>query len=102
MDLPESQGHVCESCTFNKPPKEETPSPDDIEGKTPQEIEDMIGDWPNRPAKTGDGTVYENPDWPGDHVRVFPEVSPQVNTPVHQGPYATVSKSGESTRVPLF
>jgi X-X-X-Leu-X-X-Gly heptad repeat protein len=103
-----------EACPDNEPPEEpneekpdasEAPKAEDLEGKSPKEIDQMMKDrgWPSEPTRDGpgSGTRYPNPDRPGDQVRVMPGKATDPN-PIKQGPYARISEGGKvSDPIPL-
>lgn len=79
------------------------PKPEDLEGKSQQEIDDVMKGkgWPSEPTRNGDGTRYPNPNKPGEQVRVQPG-NPNDPNPVKQGPYVRISTEGEKTEpIPL-
>jgi RHS repeat-associated protein len=81
------------------------PKPDDIKGKTPQEIDDMMKGkgWQGEPSKSGGGTRYPNPDpgKKGEQVRTMPG-NPTDDDPVKRGPYGRISSGGKtSDPIPL-
>jgi RHS repeat-associated protein len=92
-------GTICQS----KKPMIDTPSPGEIYGRPPAEVEKYligIGLVP-KPSKSGGGTVYTNPTRPGDQVRIMPGGHHDFD-PVQQGPYGAVSKGGNiSNHIPL-
>jgi RHS repeat-associated protein len=79
------------------------PQPEDIKGKTPQEIDDMMKGkgWKGEPTSSNNGTRYPNPDVYGEQVRVMPP-DPYASDPVKRGPYGRISTGGKtSPPIPL-
>jgi RHS repeat-associated protein len=78
------------------------PNPEDIEGKSSEEIDDLMQGlgWNGQPSNSGGGTRYPNPDVPGEQVRVMPGY-PNQPIPVRQGPYVVISSGGNITYVPI-
>ena len=79
------------------------PAPQDVAGKTPEEIDQQMKDkgWVDSPTNSGDGTRYANPDVPGEQVRVMPG-NPDDPNPVKQGPYVRISTGGQvSPPIPI-
>lgn len=83
-------------------PKLEVPDASTLEGKTPEEIQQIMEDlgFAGESSASGGGIRYPNPDRPGDQVRVMPG-EPGSNIPMKQGPYGIVSKGGCKTRFPV-
>jgi len=86
-------------------PAGQCPTPEDIQGKSPEEIDKIMKDkgWTSSPTREGDGTGtrYANPDKLGEQVRVMPGKSTDRD-PVKRGPYGRISKNGDvSQPIPL-
>jgi RHS repeat-associated protein len=89
--------------TADEPKAGSCPKPEDIQGKTPEEIDDMMEGkgWQGEPTSGEGGTRYPNPDVPGEQVRVMPG-NPADPNPVKQGPYGRISTGGGvSAPIPL-
>ncbi len=84
------------------PTAESCPEPKDLEGKTPEEVDEIMKGrgWKGEPSRSGGGTRYPSPNVKGEQVRVQPGY-PGSDNPVKQGPYGVISKDGKETRVPL-
>lgn len=81
------------------------PAPEDVEGKTAEEIDAAMKGkgWVAKPTKDGEGTGtrYNNPDKPGEQVRVMPG-KPTDPNPIKQGPYVRISTEGaKSPPIPI-
>ena len=79
----------------------ETPSASELEGKTAEEIDEMMRKkgWEAQPTANGQGTRYANPAKPGEQIRVMPNGTSGTSRPdLHDSPYGIVSKSGARTR----
>ncbi len=79
------------------------PPPDDLMGKTPEEVDEMMKSkgWQGESSKRGGGTRYPNPGVPGEQVRVQPG-NPNDPNPVKKGPYGRISSKGKvSAPIPL-
>jgi RHS repeat-associated protein len=79
------------------------PSPDDLRGKSPEEIDKILRDkgLTGQPTRSGGGTKYPVPGQPGDQVRIMPG-DPNNDNPAKQGPYGRVSQNGDkSDPIPL-
>jgi hypothetical protein len=70
------------------------PSPEQLKGKTPEEIGQILQDKgvPARPTRDGDGIRYEVPGQPGDQVRLMPG-NPNDSNPAKQVPYGRVPQN---------
>ncbi len=87
----------------SKPTAQPVPKPQDLQGKTPEEIDQIMKDkgWQGEPSREGGGTRYPNPDKPGEQVRIQPGNKNDPN-PVKQGPYGRISSDGKvSPPIPL-
>lgn len=81
---------------------EPCPGPEDLRGKTPQEVDAIMKEkgWTAGPSREGGGTRYTH-GVKGEQVRVQPG-KPTDPNPVKQGPYARISKDGiKSDPIPL-
>jgi len=83
----------------------DAPTSEELEGKSPEEIDQMMKGrgWRSEPTRdgAGSGVRYPNPDRPGEQVRVMPGKSTDPN-PVKQGPYGRISAGGKvSPPIPL-
>jgi len=80
----------------------EIPTPEQIRGRSPQEVERMVPEgWEQSPTSGGGGTRYSNPNRPGEQIRVMPG-NPKDPNPVKQAPYARISTQGKkSDPIPL-
>ena len=78
------------------------PSPEELRGKTPEEVDKIMKEkgWQPEPSKSGGGTRYPSPDKKGEQVRIQPGY-PSNPDPMKRGPYAVISKGGDKFRVPL-
>ncbi len=74
----------------------ETPDAEDLEGKSPEEIEQIMKDkgWKGEKTRNGEGTRYPNPNKKGEQVRVQ-KGDPNNPNPAKRGPYVRVSKGGK-------
>jgi hypothetical protein len=82
----------------------DTPSAEELEGKTAEEIEEIMRQkgWKGEPTANGQGTRYANPARPGEQVRIMPNGTVGTSRPdLHSGPYGIVSKNGAKTRFSL-
>ncbi|WP_433601507.1 hypothetical protein ACQPXH_07125 [Nocardia sp. CA-135953] len=77
--------------------------PQSLAGKSQEEIAQGIPPgWVAKPSKSGDGTVYVDPDNFGRQIRVMPGYTDGNRPdPLTHGPYAEVSQNGKTTKVPL-
>ena len=106
LSLARAQGSGEESGKGTDEPKTtESPSEEELAGKSPEEIDHLMKErgWPSEPTRDGPGSGvrYPNPVRPGDQVRVMPGKATDPNL-VKQGPYARISKSGKvSGPIPL-
>lgn len=72
-----------------------------LRGATPQDVEKLIpNNWVSSPLKKGEGIKYLNPDKKGE-VIMIEKGWPGHTDPLHQGPYARISRDGQVTRIPL-
>lgn len=76
-------------------------SPDDLRGKSAEEVEEAVpSDWTREPSRTG-GTRYKHPTNKGEQIRVQPG-KPTDPDPRKQGPYCKISRCGDvSDPIPL-
>ena len=82
----------------------ETPSAEELDGKTAEEIDEMLKSkgWKGEATANGQGTRYANPAKTGEQVRVMPNGTPGTSRPdLHDAPYGVVSKGGGKTRFGL-
>ncbi|MBY8854976.1 hypothetical protein K7711_00635 [Nocardia sp. CA2R105] len=77
--------------------------PQSLTGKTMEEVAKGIpSDWTQSPSKSGDGTVYRDPQNFGRQIRVMPGYTDGNRpNPLTHGPYVEVSQNGSTTKVPL-
>ncbi len=75
--------------------------PDDLRGKSAEEVEQAVPpEWTREPSRTG-GTRYKHPTNKGEQIRVQPG-KPSDPNPAKQGPYCRVSRCGDvSDPIPL-
>ena len=79
------------------------PKPEDLAGKTPDEVDQLMKGkgWMPEPSNSGGGSRYPNPDKSGEQVRVQPGY-PNSDDPLKRGPYARISSKGQiSSPIPL-
>jgi RHS repeat-associated protein len=74
------------------------PAPDQLSGKTPQEINQILQEkgLNGRPSRDGDGVRYDVPGQPGDQVRLMPG-NPGDSNPAKQVPYGRVTQNGKTS-----
>lgn len=87
----------------NKPTIQPAPKPEDIQGKSPEEIGEMMKEkgWGEGQPSRGGGTKWPSPTTKGEQVRVEPG-KPTNSDPVKQGPYGRISKDGsKGDHIPL-
>lgn len=73
-------------------------SPDELKGKSPQEVDEAIpDDWTREPSARGGGTRYKHPRNKGEQIRVQPG-NPNDPNPAKRGPYCRISRCGEKNR----
>ncbi|WP_067670327.1 hypothetical protein [Nocardia miyunensis] len=77
--------------------------PQSLTGKTMEEVAKGIpSDWTQSPSKSGDGTVYRDPQNFGRQIRIMPGYTDGNRpNPLTHGPYVEVSQNGGTTKVPL-
>jgi hypothetical protein len=72
-----------------------------LRGASAKEIEDLIPkDFVKSQVRKGDGFCYADPARRGDQIRIM-RGDPGATDPLHQGPYAVISRSDNVTRIPL-
>ena len=70
-------------------------------GAEPADVANSIPNtWQASPTNKGDGIRYLNPNKPGETV-IIEKGWPNISDPLHQGPYARISKNGTVERIPL-
>ncbi|MFG1791606.1 hypothetical protein [Nocardia sp. NPDC049149] len=77
--------------------------PQILAGKSQEEVAAGIPHkWVGSPSKSGDGTVYRDPDNFGRQIRIMPGYTEGNRPdPLTHGPYAEVSQNGKTTKIPL-
>ncbi|GAA5088078.1 hypothetical protein [Nocardia iowensis] len=77
--------------------------PQTLAGKSQEEVAEGIPHkWVESPSKSGDGTVYRDPDNFGRQIRIMPGYTEGNRPdPLTHGPYAEVSQNGKTTKIPL-
>jgi RHS repeat-associated protein len=79
------------------------PKPQDVQGKTQQQVRDMMREkgWQESATRRGDGTRFQNPDKKGEQVRIQPGNRSDPD-PTKQNPYVRISTQGRvSEPIPL-
>lgn len=98
----EETGTIVEPCATGD--CAETPSAEELEGKSAEEIDEMMKQkgWKGEPTNNGQGTKYPNPSRRGEQVRIMPQGTRNTSRPdLHGKPYGVVSKGGKPTRFNL-
>ena len=77
--------------------------PTSISGADGKDLENAIpNDWTRSPSKSGDGTVYADPQNKGRQIRIMPGyVEGNRLSEMTHGPYAVVAQNGVKTKIPL-
>ncbi|MFC9434167.1 hypothetical protein [Nocardia sp. NPDC057030] len=77
--------------------------PQTLAGKSQEEVAQGIPHkWVESPSKSGDGTVYRDPENFGRQIRIMPGYTEGNRPdPLTHGPYAEVSQNGKTTKIPL-
>lgn len=72
-----------------------------LRGASMREMEDLIpSNFVRNATRKDDGIRFADPARRGDQIRLMPG-NPSAIDPLHQGPYAVISRGGTVTRVPL-
>ena len=67
-----------------------------MRGLSGDDIADLLRGWTTRPARSGDGIVYVDPNHPGRQIRVMEGyVNGNRPDPLTHGPYAVISQNGD-------
>ncbi|MQY31345.1 hypothetical protein [Nocardia aurantia] len=99
-DLEHNAGETTPPSDIRDP---KTFDPQSLSGKSAEEVAAAIpSDWPATPSRSGEGTVYRDPDNFGRQIRIMPGYSEGNRPdPLTHGPYAEVSQNGKTIKIPL-
>ena len=78
-------------------------NPGSLEGMNGKDLESAIpSNWVRESSKSGNGTVFRDPENPGRQIRIMPGYT-AGNRPdaLTHGPYAVVSQNGATVKTPL-